>query len=206
MVINKIVTVVSLFLLSVTAYSVHADTINGSFIVNGAFSTNVDLESAPSATLSDVTEITLLTVYGTIDDGTTGGSTGDTNNVVFSSENKTAGATALLAGVISVPGFVNIEDWSLELTSLTIEDQYDGLLTLSGMGVLTGSRDGNVYDPTSAIWTFSTTDLGDWNDPVLRDGTYSMSVQTTVVPVPAAVWLFGSGMIGLVGIARRKAK
>jgi len=27
---------------------------------------------------------------------------------------------------------------------------------------------------------------------------------TTVVPVPAAVWLFGSGLIGLVGIARRK--
>jgi hypothetical protein len=26
----------------------------------------------------------------------------------------------------------------------------------------------------------------------------------TVVPVPAAVWLFGSGLVGLVGIARRK--
>jgi hypothetical protein len=24
------------------------------------------------------------------------------------------------------------------------------------------------------------------------------------VPVPAAVWLFGSGLIGLVGVARRK--
>ena len=29
-------------------------------------------------------------------------------------------------------------------------------------------------------------------------------VNTEVVPVPAAVWLFGSGLIGLVGIARRK--
>ena len=26
----------------------------------------------------------------------------------------------------------------------------------------------------------------------------------TVVPVPAAVWLFGSGLLGLIGIARRK--
>ena len=26
----------------------------------------------------------------------------------------------------------------------------------------------------------------------------------TVVPIPAAVWLFGSGLIGLVGLARRK--
>jgi hypothetical protein len=30
-------------------------------------------------------------------------------------------------------------------------------------------------------------------------------VQQVAVPVPAAVWLFGSGLIGLVGIARRKA-
>ena len=29
-------------------------------------------------------------------------------------------------------------------------------------------------------------------------------VRTSVVPVPAAVWLFGSGLIGLVGFARRK--
>ncbi len=28
---------------------------------------------------------------------------------------------------------------------------------------------------------------------------------STVVPVPAAVWLFGSGLLGLVGVARRKA-
>lgn len=30
-------------------------------------------------------------------------------------------------------------------------------------------------------------------------------VNTSVVPVPAAVWLFGSGLLGLIGIARRKA-
>ena len=29
-------------------------------------------------------------------------------------------------------------------------------------------------------------------------------VSTSSVPVPAAVWLFGSGLIGLIGIARRK--
>ncbi len=28
----------------------------------------------------------------------------------------------------------------------------------------------------------------------------------TVIPVPAAAWLFGSGLLGLIGIARRKAK
>lgn len=34
-------------------------------------------------------------------------------------------------------------------------------------------------------------------------GTVGIDVQ--VVPVPAAVWLFGSGLLGLVGIARRKS-
>ena len=30
-------------------------------------------------------------------------------------------------------------------------------------------------------------------------------INASVVPVPAAVWLFGSGLIGLVGVARRRA-
>ena len=36
--------------------------------------------------------------------------------------------------------------------------------------------------------------------PVLANGR----VLSSVVPVPAAVWLFGSGLIGLIGVARRK--
>lgn len=32
---------------------------------------------------------------------------------------------------------------------------------------------------------------------------YVDSVQSAVVPVPAAVWLFGSGLMGLIGVARR---
>lgn len=31
-----------------------------------------------------------------------------------------------------------------------------------------------------------------------------MWAKATVVPVPAAVWLFGSGLLGLIGVARRK--
>jgi len=32
----------------------------------------------------------------------------------------------------------------------------------------------------------------------------SMWVEIAPVPVPAAVWLFGSGLLGLIGVARRK--
>jgi len=34
---------------------------------------------------------------------------------------------------------------------------------------------------------------------------YWIDLSATAVPIPAAVWLFGSGLLGLIGIARRKA-
>jgi hypothetical protein len=39
-----------------------------------------------------------------------------------------------------------------------------------------------------------------------RLGQYGIeiSLQTSPVPVPAAIWLFASGLIGLIGISRRK--
>ena len=47
-----------------------------------------------------------------------------------------------------------------------------------------------------------------WADLDSNFITTPVSVGTTIVvsaiPVPAAVWLFGSGLLGLVGIARRK--
>lgn len=37
------------------------------------------------------------------------------------------------------------------------------------------------------------------------EGVGSWLVKSTVVPIPATIWLFGSGLIGLTGLARRKA-
>ena len=38
----------------------------------------------------------------------------------------------------------------------------------------------------------------------LSGGVAISNIQGTVVPIPAAAWIFGSGLIGLIGIARRK--
>ena len=38
----------------------------------------------------------------------------------------------------------------------------------------------------------------------LDDNFYIRTADAAVIPVPAAVWLFGSGLLGLIGIARRK--
>ena len=36
------------------------------------------------------------------------------------------------------------------------------------------------------------------------NANFNIRPEVSAVPVPAAAWLFGSGLIGLVGLARRK--
>ena len=71
---------------------------------------------------------------------------------------------------------------------------------------------------SGAVGMFEIADLGltlaDWAAVGLRgqatDGTGGSAKEfqimpDTVIPVPASVWLFGSGLIGLAGIARRRS-
>ena len=44
------------------------------------------------------------------------------------------------------------------------------------------------------------------DSPPIRYGVSSWSMSVQPIPIPPAVWLFGSGLIGLVGIARRRAQ
>ena len=39
---------------------------------------------------------------------------------------------------------------------------------------------------------------------ITNENVGSFLVRTAVIPIPAAIWLFGTGFIGLIGIARRK--
>jgi hypothetical protein len=91
-----------------------------------------------------------------------------------------------------ITNFLTIEGFQLDLSTLTIDGQSSLFLFLSGTGTLSGSG----FDPTPASWSLST--QANSGNPT----TYSMTI--AAVPVPAAVWLFGSGLIGLVGVARRR--
>lgn len=60
------------------------------------------------------------------------------------------------------------------------------------------------YDPTDLTWfTYN-----DWHlsfYPLIGTINYvNVTGYTSTVPVPTAVWLFGSGLLGLIGVARRK--
>ena len=46
------------------------------------------------------------------------------------------------------------------------------------------------------------TNFGSWN--LSTAGMLTYTSNASVIPVPAAAWLFGSGLLGLVGVARRK--
>ena len=48
--------------------------------------------------------------------------------------------------------------------------------------------------------SYSATQI-DWSSTY---STAGLAYELTPVPVPAAMWLFGSGFLGLVGVARRK--
>ncbi len=66
---------------------------------------------------------------------------------------------------------------------------------------------GVEYAPnTGNAWYFSTSHggQGNGNKYNVLYGWAVRSGDVSAVPVPAAVWLFGSGLIGLLGVARRK--
>ncbi len=118
----------------------------------------------------------------------------------------------------------------IELGGLIAGDEYDvldvsgtatlgGVLTTdfidSGNGLFSASA-GDVFDILSAETIAGEFDLltlavlGDglfWDVNYLTDfsGTTDIvRLSVSAVPVPAAVWLFGSGFLGLIGMARRK--
>ena len=90
----------------------------------------------------------------------------------------------------AVTNFFTIDDWQLDLTSINVNANATAdVLDLAGAGLMTLS--GGTAQAVN--WSFTSSGLT----------TYNMSI--TAVPVPAAVWLFGSGLIGLFGVVRRKS-
>jgi hypothetical protein len=86
----------------------------------------------------------------------------------------------------------------------------NGQANLAALAAEGGFVDLNLYTWTDALFvndTFGTlagvirTEL----DGGASFGKTSVSASAPVVPVPAAAWLLGTGLIGLVGIRRRKA-
>jgi hypothetical protein len=76
-------------------------------------------------------------------------------------------------------------------------------LTITGMGTFTGTGTVN-YTPTPAQFQFTSQYVG--GQPVATLTSFSASASASPVPEPASLALFGTGLVGLVGIARRKLR
>ena len=81
--------------------------------------------------------------------------------------------------------------YSFTMSTISIISQTSSSISLEGTGIasITG------FEDTGGDFALTLNQSGQ---------AFSFSSSASVVPVPAAVWLFGSGLLGLVGIARRK--
>jgi hypothetical protein len=73
-----------------------------------------------------------------------------------------------------------------------------------------GTAPADVAGSVSCVGTICTFENLEWQSLWVggatngATGTWTLSGTATIVPVPAAVWLFGSGLLGLAGMARRR--
>jgi hypothetical protein len=169
--------------------------------------------SASAAVVFPVLELNPVTVTGTASGLTM---TGDAPNTLsapsttltvfdpalaFSLTSDAAGA-----GTLSVTGS---ETLFASFTNLSVTHTFGGFadwnadLTYTG-GTLAGSlpSSGRVEGSFAGVGSFSMGQSLLGEDFSASGGIAKIGA---VVPVPAAVWLFGSGLLGLVGIARRKS-
>ena len=95
---------------------------------------------------------------------------------------------------------------------------WDGVNTLSDIDANSLTIDGDfvlaVSDDGGTTWTggdinpgsvFTHPEANSYAVQFTGLGGIEVVVDLAPVPVPAAVWLFGSGLLGLVGVARRRA-
>jgi len=122
---------------------------------------------------------------------------------------QTFGGEVIASGDLVTGRFTSAQvlgtDTTLVVSGIGIDEKHQGLVEWYGLGPLfefaqTEISLGNVeYYPCNGITPATPSDCGGFTATVTNADFDNMAV-----PVPAAVWLFGSGLLGLVGIARRR--
>ena len=97
-------------------------------------------------------------------------------------------------------------DWSSDLSGAAVDIFFNGSsVAASSWSGLVGGTGMTTQTPMAIVWGGAPIAQIDF---VVTAGVVGLDSNIdniqAVVPVPAAVWLFGSGLLGLVGIARRK--
>lgn len=133
----------------------------------------------------------LVTATGSFDDSLIGG------DIISGSGAINVSAITDLSITVGTETFTNFDDDGSGLLTIVNGTAIDGI---GSAGFVYAGSNPHLFTSDAGTDTFIGTEasqatqiFGEWTN-------YEM----TVVPVPAAVWLFGSGLLGLVGVARRK--
>jgi hypothetical protein len=124
----------------------------------------------------------------------------------------------LTAGdIITATGTIDDSLFGAGVNTIAFDDDISYTLSIDVNGTIFTDSDDSSLD--GAVFIFedglltnfdyqntSFSSLGiTFDDKGFMAGQWDTTATITAVPVPAAAWLFGSGLIGLVGLARRKA-
>jgi len=156
----------------------NAALISGSMAVGGVFSTD-------GSDFETTTTITFDTVVAQ-EDGL-----GDLSSILGgqAADSINNGTLTIRPAFSAQTDVFQIGGFQFDIDTLSIDFAMDtSFLAMSGTGTLSGGG----FDSTAATFDFT-------SNP---GSTYSLTI--AAVPVPAAVWLFGSGLIGLIAVARRQ--
>jgi hypothetical protein len=149
-------------------------------------------------------------------DGVTGGSALLSWDPASVALNTTATDLILGTGVGSLgPSFTDLLAFSTTANSVDLTAVVSLLLPPVGQGGATFdfvALDFTALAPPGSAISINLGSGGNWQDGngldvtgVVFTGATVTVTPNAVVPVPAAAWLFASGLLGLVGVARRRA-
>lgn len=196
---------------SATTYNINAvlDGVDNGFGYSGFHFAGDDGIAAKDSDGNAMTGTELASFTGLVSTGSFDDVTGSFNLVL----NLTGGGTVTLSnpgtgqGVFASDPFVLNVDFSAPTTDL-----YNTTIVFDNTYVCCGTVPGfspNSFDGTTMSLWGADYALGFGAAETLANAGprlgLDLRLELTAVPVPAAVWLFGSGLLGLVGIARRKS-
>jgi len=171
------------------AFIATASEIGGAVVFTGSGSIDLTATNSPSTQNGSV----VVNPSAQLGVGPTGFSSRDT--YTFSST--VTGPSTIGSGTTQVQNTAGTGDYLLfnwETPFVAVPAGYNSGDPLSGSSTFAGQTFATLgITPGSYEWT--------WGSGASAD-SYTLNVGA--VPVPAAVWLFGSGLLGLVGMARRK--
>ncbi len=180
-----------------TDLTLSSGTYGSSKLGNGAGSWTMTVNGGTFATPSFQVDAILTTAGGTfVQYGSiTGGTIDQTTGAMTLDPTGRLGAVG--AGVYDAAW--NIPSGGTTYAQFTTGSSTNASGTLTGHGIVANS------DGTYNVILVSASDVGDaWGSFATVPYVEAWNVNIAPVPIPAAAWLFGSGLIGLVGIARRK--